>query len=112
MRVHGETLPDEDEDEDEVPVRTLDDFAIFNSTTRDFVMFDELLAVREQEDYVLVGAGVVGAFVEDDSDDEDGEDMDMEAGPCDDDKRLLLSEILECDAHFVTKQHDGWEFDS
>lgn len=109
MRVHGEISPDEDED-DEIPVRTLDDFAIFNSATREFVVFDELLAVREQEDYVLVGAGVVRAFVEDDSDDEDGEDADMEAGPCDDDQRLLLTGILECDSHFVTKHYDGWEF--
>ncbi|KAI8989795.1 S-adenosyl-L-methionine-dependent methyltransferase [Trametes punicea] len=123
VQVIGETTPEEDDGA--VPVRTLDQWAAFDSETREFIAFDQLLAWEDEGSHKWVAAGIVGAFVdlEKDEDDEDSDDDTFNAprtrSELSDDiegdsakaQRIRLSTILECDAHFVTKEDDGWVVD-
>ncbi|KAI0373036.1 S-adenosyl-L-methionine-dependent methyltransferase [Pilatotrama ljubarskyi] len=123
VRVTGETAPEEDEEDDEVPVRTLDDFAVFDPETREFVTFERLLVSNDMSDSRWVAAGTVGAFTEDSSDDSDSDDDSDDEGDdandnvdgaevADGAQRLLLSTVLECDAHWVSKHGRTFSIDS
>ncbi|KAI0362522.1 S-adenosyl-L-methionine-dependent methyltransferase [Trametes cingulata] len=123
VRIAGETAPEEVEEEDSVPVRTLDNFAVFDSETREFLPFEQLLGTENTAHSTWVAAGPVGTYIEDSSDDsdsdedsndeEDGGDDPVDAvGVPDGAQRLQLTPILECDAHFVTRHGRNYDIDS
>ena len=111
VRLRGESAPEEEDDT--VPMRTLDEFAVFDAETRAFIPFERLLVWDDDTDSATwVAVGVVDVVVDTDSDDEDEEGLDnisdIGAGP----QKLQLSTILECDAHFIEKEHGAFVIDS
>ncbi|KAJ3003515.1 hypothetical protein NUW54_g5260 [Trametes sanguinea] len=111
LRVHGETPAEEDDGR--VPVRTLDHFCVFEPETNSLLPFERLLTAEDPSSYRWVAVGVIGSYVEDPGEGEgEGEEEDEDESIADDtDQRVLLSKIIECDAHYPTK-HDGiWTVD-
>ncbi|KAI0333620.1 S-adenosyl-L-methionine-dependent methyltransferase [Cubamyces sp. BRFM 1775] len=115
VRLRGESAPEEEDDT--VPMRTLDDFAVFDAETRAFIPFERLLVWDDDADSATwVAVGTVDVVIESDSDDEDedGDEDDLDnmsdigAGS----QKLRLSTILECDAHFVSKEHGAFVINS
>ncbi|KAI9065405.1 S-adenosyl-L-methionine-dependent methyltransferase [Trametes sanguinea] len=104
LRVHGETPAEEDDGQ--VPVRTLNDFCVFEPETNALVPFEQLLTAEDPSSYRWVAVGVIGSYVEDPGESEGEEEDEDESIADDTGQRVLLSKIIECDAHYPTK-HDG-----
>ena len=101
--VPGELAPDVDDgDSDDVPIRVLDNFAVFNRTTHQFIPVLNLLMKELSEDWVA--AGIVRSVTQDASDSEDEDDT--EEAPL-----IQLSSILEFSVHWVEKNGQSYRLD-
>ncbi|KAI0780552.1 S-adenosyl-L-methionine-dependent methyltransferase [Trametes elegans] len=117
VRVKGETAPEEDDGQ--MPIRTLDAFAVFDPESRKLIDFAELLVAADDnvEHWGWVATGNVGAFIdeeeEDDANDEDdlGEGEDVADGSAVL-QNIQLSTILECNAHYIAKAGHSYVLDS
>ena len=91
--LHGETPPDPDYPcAEDIPVRLLDDFAIYDWDTLRLVPITELLRLKSGLRYGASGSVKPWA---DDSTDEDGNDVETKVTPL----MLKLSPILELNVH-------------
>ncbi|KAI0723866.1 S-adenosyl-L-methionine-dependent methyltransferase [Cerioporus squamosus] len=91
VTILGEVSPDDNEDDiDTIPVRTLDQFALFDADTMALVSSETLLA--DDPPGNIVGAGIVRPYAEDD----DMDDFAPEG------QRLLVSNVLECSVHSIS----------
>ena len=98
LLLFGEAEPDDDLD-DSVPVRTLDEFCLFDRRTLEFV--PSISALAEDSSGGLVGTGIVRTYVEgDDSEDEDEDTDDGATGG----QQVLLSPIRECSVHWPVER--------
>ena len=79
----------EDADEDSIPVRCLDKFALFIPSTRQYVSPLHLLSQDAPAD--IIGTGNVYSYTD------DGDDW--RAGSS---TRVKLSEVLECSVHWIS----------
>ncbi|KAI0748472.1 S-adenosyl-L-methionine-dependent methyltransferase [Daedaleopsis nitida] len=86
------------DDDDTIPIRTIDNFCLFDSKTGEFIESQSVLVEDYSSDYI--GSGVVRPFCEDD--DDDGGDADTPG------LTIVLSSILECNVHWVA---DDGQFD-
>lgn len=101
LEVYGETVPDDVEDEDEIPMRVLTDFTIYElSRRRKLVQFDPTLC--EQKGSKFTASGIVEAYSEPDDDDS------SESSTARPTQRVALTEILEVNIHTV---NDDKSFD-
>ncbi|KAF9535246.1 S-adenosyl-L-methionine-dependent methyltransferase [Crepidotus variabilis] len=101
--VEGETPPDDAEDEDDIPIRQLDDFTLYNLETFEAVPLAQLMEIGISP--TKFGAsGLVNVWIENDdedefSDDEESEDMDRDIARVVPEKgepeRFTLSELKE-----------------
>lgn len=82
LELDGETPPDEDE-EDDIPVRTLDDYVVYDLNSFEAIPLANLMAINSGYSTQRFGAsGLVDVWIDRDSDDEDSsvsEDDDQEA---------------------------------
>ncbi|EJF66181.1 S-adenosyl-L-methionine-dependent methyltransferase [Dichomitus squalens LYAD-421 SS1] len=100
--VPGESVPDVDDGEDDdVPIRMLENFAVFDRTTFEFVPVSRLLMEAPSEDWV--GAGFVRSVSKDSVDSDDDEDSDFPL--------VQLSSILEFSVHWVEKNGRSYSLD-
>lgn len=104
LRVPGESIPDSDDEEDEVvPVRRLVDFSVYQRRSLTLVPLGDLVGLdgEDSEDERDFGAsGVVMAHA--DNDQEDTEDFSSEGDdPHGTERTVKLTQILEFNVHFV-----------
>ncbi len=95
----GEAEPDDNFD-DSIPIRTLDEYALYESGTRELLPSSVLLV----DGLTLQAVGTVHTYTEEEDFDDEASDDDMEGG-----QRVLLSPILECSVHWPLR---GGGFDS
>ncbi|KAF5315922.1 hypothetical protein D9611_004789 [Ephemerocybe angulata] len=98
-------------DDDEVPVRLLSDFTIYDSNSKEVVHAEALLSV---ETLSLSASGVVRPWLMtgDDSDEEpvaseDGYETESEVAGHGKRDRVSLTKILELNIHYASKPNDG-----
>ncbi|THU75384.1 hypothetical protein K435DRAFT_880934, partial [Dendrothele bispora CBS 962.96] len=105
LEVEGETPIDEndsDYDPEEVPVRTFDDFSIFDVFSHKLVPLGQLTEIGHQKgEYVAVGR--VRSYSDGDRPDIDSEDT-LDAG-----ERVKLSQILELNTHHYSDSHKSFD---
>lgn len=110
----GETSSDEDDPQ--IPVRTLSDFSIYDRHTKAFVPVSELLEM-EMSGREFGASGLVGSWIEkDDQDDQDsewdgslfGDEASVRSESGDDQflLRLSLGNIVDLNVHFITETKD------
>ena len=92
----------DDGDSDDVPIRVLENCAVFNRTTHQFIPVLNLLMNDLSEDWVA--AGIVRSVTQDASDSEDEDDT--EEAPL-----VQLSSILEFSVHWVEKNGQSYRLD-
>lgn len=122
VQIIGETDPPDSERDDDVPVRILTDFSIYNDSTLELVPIACLLELSINPSLILSAAGCVKAWIDnddqDDEDDDDDDDQDQEGAEraressADDDptaedriQRLKLTRIKRFSFHDLKKSH-------
>ncbi|OBZ65761.1 Acetolactate synthase, mitochondrial [Grifola frondosa] len=103
FQVIGETCPDDPDDD--VPIRLLTDFSVYESDSLRLVPFERLLSVQfEAEQQLGYGAsGIVKAWT-DESDDDEGDD-ESSVGVDDltaEEQRIRLTNIVDLNIHYVS----------
>ncbi|KAG6862076.1 hypothetical protein C0995_007206 [Termitomyces sp. Mi166 len=104
LLIPGETLLDtldSSTGQNDVPVRVLDDFCIFDMSSNEFVPIAELLGL-EYDSGKFGASGLVRAWIDEDEDepDDDDEEYEEDFGIS---KRVKLSRILEFDLHSISE---------
>lgn len=95
----------EDEDEEELPVRILYDFTIYRSDTMEVIPVAELLLLSYSQNFKFQASGLVRPWVDLSADDSDSSEDDSEGGDQEailSDKgrdRVSLSKLLEFNVH-------------
>lgn len=103
--IRGESQGDDDDDED-LPVRVLDDFVVYTSEASEAVSIAELLQL-EYSSQTYLASGLVRPWIDPEDDSEDSEDSGDEgdtvdhrkASSSEDRDRVSLSKILELNLH-------------
>ncbi|CAA7271617.1 unnamed protein product [Cyclocybe aegerita] len=108
--VPGETPRTDDDDENEIPVRLLNDFTVYNAETLKAVPIAELIGMHLGRDITYGASGLVKPWiVPDDFESEDEDDQsdkqDSESSAADED-RITLSKILEFSIHSLPEDND------
>ncbi|KAF5373890.1 hypothetical protein D9758_000794 [Tetrapyrgos nigripes] len=111
LEVEGETVLDEDDsdyDSDEVPVRILDDFSIYDAADNSLIFTGQLTRFNPRKDkYLASGRVRVHSNIQDDDTNDGISDDTSKLG-----ERVKLSRVLELNVHYFTDDEDGEKFDS
>lgn len=114
LQIIGETDPadlsaDSEDEHDDIPVRLLTDFTIYEMETCNLVPVAELLQIQFDASTIYGASGKVKPYAEDDDDDEDDdgdsiadENSSLQGYRGNDDQIVKLSKILEFDVHHVS----------
>lgn len=114
LQIIGETEIREqasDDDPNDIPVRVLSDFSIYDSEVQQLIKTEQLLALIESEnstppDCHYRASGSVQPFVDDDDDDDDDDETGEDSFEQDTEEiqRVALSPIIEFNIHHVSDE--------
>jgi hypothetical protein len=112
MSVQGET--DSNEDDPQIPVRTLSDFSIYDRHTKALVLITELLEM-ETSAREFSASGIVGPWIETDDDESQwdgslfGDESSANSEASSENRsplRMSLSNIVDINVHYITETKD------